>query len=487
MAAGFPVGISGAASHPLTKGAVCPLGFAAHQLNWHPARVREVRHRGATASWDEARAAFEKACAEGAVAIVDGRSGRAGSTVLQSFADKHDGSYQTVLDAQERSLSPYAQWAGVPVSSLGYDVENAGTIVGFGAPLLDGWGVPGRLTRLWSERAAGKSDPQLRLMQIEPTLSRTATGAWRWVPVCEGTEALLAASLAKVLIEEHLVSAAGPMPSASLLEAATQTGLTATAVRELAHTIVERRPTLVIGTGEDPAIAALNVLLGSVGAPGGILKKSDHPSSVPPASVAHASPRAVLIDSTVPWGYLPPSGAEVFRFAAWDGGGHRAEWLLPAPGFLEETDDIPTPPTSSVALYGIAPNLLTSQFQVRTAAEFLLQIDPTLPSIAQIIHGRCEEIFHARRGSVYAQKALPVTSFESAAKLEEVLRGGAVWLDDPTRTFALRCSLKEWPNGGRTRAADNWAESWAPPVMPTLAAKLYRESSLREAPPRSHA
>src|SRR5215471_11252462 len=81
MAAGFPVGISGAASHPLTKGAVCPLGFAAHQLNWHPARVREVRHRGATASWDEARAAFEKACAEGAVAIVDGRSGRAGSTV----------------------------------------------------------------------------------------------------------------------------------------------------------------------------------------------------------------------------------------------------------------------------------------------------------------------------------------------------------------------------------------------------------------------
>src|SRR3974390_1467555 len=77
MAAGFPVGISGAAFHPLTKGALCPLGFAAHQLNWHPARVREVRHHGRTASWEEARAAFEKACAEGPVSVVDGRSGRA--------------------------------------------------------------------------------------------------------------------------------------------------------------------------------------------------------------------------------------------------------------------------------------------------------------------------------------------------------------------------------------------------------------------------
>ena len=38
-------------------------------------------------------------------------------------------------------------------------------------------------------------------------------------------------------------------------------------------------------------------------------------------------------------------GAEVFRFAAWDGGGSNADWLLPAPGFLEELTDVPTAPT----------------------------------------------------------------------------------------------------------------------------------------------
>ena len=77
MAEGWPVGISGVSTNPVTKGALCPLGFAAHQLNWHPGRLREVRHHGHAASWTEAQSAFEKVCAEGPVAIVDGRPGRA--------------------------------------------------------------------------------------------------------------------------------------------------------------------------------------------------------------------------------------------------------------------------------------------------------------------------------------------------------------------------------------------------------------------------
>ena len=485
MAAGFPVGISGAASHPLTQGALCPLGFAAHQLNWHPARLREVRHHGRSASWEEASAAFEKACAEGPVAVIDGRSGRAASAVLQAFATKHNGSYEVVLNTEEKSLSPCAQWTGVPVNSLGYDLENARTVVSFGAPLLDGWGVPGRFTHLWSERAAGKTDPQLRLIQIEPSLSRTATNAWRWVPICQGTEALLAASLAKILIEEHLVSSPGPLPPASLTEAATQTGLTPTAIRDLAYAMVERRPTLVIGADENPAVAALNVLLGSLGVSGGIVKKPATPFAMPQTSAGRTPRRAVLVDSTVPWEYIAPSGAEVFRFAAWDGGGNRADWLLPAPGFLEELTDLPTPPTSAVAVYGIAPSLLIPSAQLKTAAEFAQQIDSTLPTVDQTIHARCEGIFHARRGSVNSEKKFPVAGFESAAKLEEALRTGGIWLEDSSSAAALKCSLKEWPTDSPTRVSGNWANAWAAPVMPTLAAKLYRESSLRETPQRS--
>jgi len=487
MAAGSPVGISGAAFHPLTKGALCPLGFAAHQLNWHPARVREVRHGGHGASWEEARAAFEKACDEGPVAVVDGRSGRAASTVLQSFAARHHSPYEVVLNAEERSLTPYSNWSAVPMSSLGYDVENARTIVSFGAPLLDGWGVPGRFTHLWAERAAGMRDPQLRLIQIEPKQSRTAAGAWRWVPISQGSEALLAAGLAKVLVEERLVSVEGPVPPASFADAAPRTGLTSAAIRELAYTMVERRPTLFISADENPAIAALNVLLGAVGNVGGIVSKSAHPFTRPPARATGTPTRAVLIDSTVPWDFVPPSGGEIFRFAAWDGGGNRADWLLPAPGFLEETTDLPTAPTSAVATYAIAPSLLTPAAAVKTAAEFLLQIDSSLPTIEQTVQERCEEIFRVRRGAVHrgGPAAAPVTGFDCAAKLEEDLRAGGVWLDRPRSVPALKCSLNEVPTEDRVHAAAIWAAAWQPPVMPHLAAKLYQESGLREAPQRN--
>ena len=106
MANGYPVGIAGMTTHPLTQGALCPLAFGAHQLNWHPLRLRSVRHRGSDSTFEQARAAFTKACAEGPVAVVDGFPGRAASTVLESFATKKD-KYRMVRKTETRALAPY--------------------------------------------------------------------------------------------------------------------------------------------------------------------------------------------------------------------------------------------------------------------------------------------------------------------------------------------------------------------------------------------
>ena len=487
MAAGWPVGVSGVSAHPLTKGALCPLAYAAQQLNWHPSRLREVRHRGRAASWAEAKGAFERACSEGPVAIVDGRPGRAASSVFAAFAAKHNGNYQALLGPESRALQPYAEWSGVPVSALGYDLENARTVVSFGAPVLDGWGTPGRFTRLWSERAAGQADPQLRLIQIEPALSRTAARAWRWVPLKEGSEAALAAGLARVLFEEKLTTARGPVPSITLSEAATQSGLSADAIRELALTIATNRPAVVITADANPAVAALNVLLGAVGAPGGIVLRGKKQAAPAVSKRPSNSLRAMLIDATVPWEFAPQSEAEVFRFAAWDGGKSNADWLLPAPGFLEELTDIPTAPTSGVETYSIAVNLLTPAAEIQSAAQFLSQIGAGLPEADKVIHARCEEIFKARAGTVFVGKAVPLTQFESAQKLEEQLRSGGVWMNDAPRSGNLPCTLKQWPADAGGAPALDWASSWAPPVLPSLAGKLYQESNLREVPARRSA
>ena len=486
VAGGWPVGVAGVNTNPITGGALCPLGFGAHQLNWHPRRLRSVRHNTTDSSWTEAQAAFAKAVGEGPVVVVDGYPGRAASSVLRAFAEKH-GSYQIASNPESRALRPYEQWTGVPAHELGYDLENARTILSFGAPLLDGWGTPGRFTRLWAERAAGVADPQLRLIQVEDSLSRTAARAWRWVHIPTGSESALAGGLARVLIEEHLVAARGPMPSITLTEAANAAGMNEGGFRELARAIVEKAPVLAIANDDSPEIAALNVLWGAMGARGGVVRRSKRSeTAVPERSLP--SVRAVLIDASVRWDYAPRTGGEVFRFAAWDGGDSKADWLLPAPGFLEELTVMPTEATSAIETYAVATPLVKPPSEVHSAADFVGAVDATLTTAEKIIHSRCEELFRVRKGTAYGNDTTSVAKLESAQKLEELLWKGAIWTGDPPSPEGLRCELKNWPEAaGDAHRAVDWANAWSAPVLPPLATKLYRESSLREAPERRNA
>jgi len=486
MAAGWPVGIAGLNSHPTSRGALCPLGFGAHQLNWHPQRLRTVQHYSSTSSWGDARTAFVKACSEGPVVIIDGYPGRASSSVFETFLQGR-GSYRVVQSSEARALAPYEAWSGVPASGLGYDLENAQTIVSFGAPLLDGWASPGRFTRLWAERAAGMSEPQLRLVQVESSLSRTAARAWQWVPVQPGTETTLAAGVARVLLEERLVSARGPMPPLTLTGAAAQTGLTTDSIRDLARTIAARTPAVAIAADDNPAIAALNIVLGAAGARGGIVKRSKLSTSYVSAAAPIPAARAVLIDSTVPWDFVPQTDAEVFRFAAWDGGAGKADWLLPAPGFLEELTDVPTAPTSAIETYAVAPGVVKASSEVQSPAQFLASIDSTLTTTEKIVHDRCAQLFRGRTGILQSQERTPLAQVASVQKLEEQLWKGAVWVGEALRPESLRCELKEWPAATPSSPPGSWSSMWPAPVLPPLATKLYQESTLRQPPERRKA
>jgi len=277
-----------------------------------------------------------------------------------------------------------------------------------------------------------------------------------------------------------------PMPPLTISAAADQTGLSPDAIRDLARTIVARPPVLAIAYDDNPAIAALNVVLGAFGTRGGIVRKSKRATSYLAAN-GSISARAVLIDSTVPWEFVPQTDAEVFRFAAWDGGSSKADWLLPAPGFLEELTDVPTAPASVIETYAVAPNLVKTQTEVHSAAQFLGGIDPALTTTEKIIHTRCQDLFRRRKGTLYGREVTPVAKFSSVQKLEEQFWNGAVWVGEPPDAGSFRCELGEWPEVAPTAAPQNWSAAWTAPVLPPLASKLYRESSLREAPQRRNA
>ena len=486
-AAGWPVGVAGMSTHPVTRGALCPFAFGAHQLNWHPLRLRTVSHNGVPASWSDAQAAFAKACKEGPVAVIDGWPGRAASAVLEDFARRQGGEYRVVGGPEIRSLFPYERWTGVPAGSLGYDWENARTIVSFGAPLLDGWGAPGQFSRLWAERAAGMNDPYLRLIQIEPTFTRTSARAWQWISIREGSESSLAAGLARVLLEQKLVPAHGPIPPMSLADAAAQTGLTADAIGDLAHAIASHTPALAICADDNPAVAALNVLLGAIGSRGGIVRTSKNPAPHLSDEKFTGNARALLIDASVPWNFVPQTGGEIFRFAAWNGGPTKSDWLLPAPGFLEELTDVPSAPASAIETYAVAPSLTKPASDVRSAVQFVGSLDPALQSAESVIHSRCANIFRNRGGKLCAQETVRVGEIASAQKLEEQLWKGAVWVAEPLQAGGLRCKLEEWPENKPPARPENWASAWTAPIFPPLASKLYLESGLRESPPGRNA
>lgn len=274
------------------------------------------------------------------------------------------------------------------------------------------------------------------------------------------------------------------MPSLRMAEAVAQSGLSIEVIKDLARMLVTRRKTLVITQDANPAVAALNVVLGSVGIQGGIVRSSKNNAPVIAAEQNISNARALLIDASVPGNFVPRTDAEVFRFAAWDDGSNTADWLLPAPGFLEETNDVPTAPGSAVETYAIATSLVRATCDVRSAARFLADVDSSAVPAEKIIPQRCRNLYQKRLGFVHGLDVIPLSKFASAEKFEEALRGGGVWIGE-TPTASLRCALKEWPSSAPASEIENWASRWSVPVLPTLASKLYLESTLRESPRRN--
>ncbi len=408
MAGGYAVGLSG------KDGALCALGYGAHQMNFHPRRLRVVQHDGQPSTWEAAEAAFRKACEEGPVEIVDGRPMRSVSRAYQAWAAATKGvSYLVARPPEKAALVPLARLAGVHVEELAYDLEQTKLVLSMNAPLLEGWGGPQRVQRLW---------PELKIIQAESVKSRTGEFVWQRVPIRQGAEAALAMAVAHMLLDERLVAAQAPRPPKAAADHAQDAGVELNVIVEIARALAENRPSVVIARDPEPAVAALNILLGAVGAPGGIVRRGPASGAFQSMDEIPSGLRAAILDSTVPHNYQPSGAAEIFRFTAWRGDVEKG-WLLPAPGFLEENPA------------GAGDALLKPPEGVKTLAAFL---------------------------------GIEVTPIESRPQ---------------AAGRPLSCRLAAWPKQASPacQAAD-WTEPWAPAVLPPLSGKLYQESALFPAP-----
>ncbi len=181
-----------------------------------------------------------------------------------------------------------------------FDIKNAAYVLSFGADFLGTWVSPVSHAVAYGEFRHGAGRSRGTLVQVDSHFSMTAASADRWLPVNPGTEGLLALGIAQVIIAEGLAdpeaaraftgaSGAAALSAYSPELVARNTGLAlhfgeeraVRLIQEVARDFGTHRPSLALGGDSAAAhtnglfnlqsIYALNYLVGSVGAKGGVL------------------------------------------------------------------------------------------------------------------------------------------------------------------------------------------------------------------------
>ncbi len=291
------------AEDPFSGGFACPKGLALGELHHDPDRLRAPLVDGRETSWEEAwRAVDERlgrvlhAYGRDSVGLYLGNPNvhnLAGSLYAPALAKALGSRY--VFSASTSDQMP-KQVAGLlmygdPLTIAVPDLDRTQLLVVLGADPLTSNGslmtapdLPGRLRAL--RRRGG------RLVVVDPRTSRTARAADLHLPIRPGTDALLLAALAQVLIVEGLAVDPGPhvagadrLPTAlapfTPEAVATATGIAATAIRDLARDLAAAPSAAVygrlgttttrFGTLASWLVDVVNALTGNLDAPGGVM------------------------------------------------------------------------------------------------------------------------------------------------------------------------------------------------------------------------
>ncbi len=491
-----PVSLWGIKNHPVNNGALCPLGFGGHHLAFHPARLRhpvKIVHEKNKISTEKVSCADiislirknieskQTPQTGNLIAMLDDRPGRTVSYAYRAFlAQIPNGTYITTGTDETDSMQGLYEILGTENQEYGFNIEKARTIVSFGAPLLEGWGIPGRMMH------ARKNG--CRILQVETRFSHTASVADRWLPVKPGTEAVFALGLANVLINENLIDTdklsyqsanfdkelknykeciAGYTPA----YVAGRTGIKEELIREIAREMTTETPSLVI-CGREPAagpfsreeqiaIWGLNFLLGNIGPGNLIVPRRSVPagasfSETKLASVKKISDlpdhsiRVLMIDEAesghaIPWQLIErklvadnPLVISMSPYLA--GMTKRADYVIPAPTQYESCQDIPPSFDSQTATYAVSAPFYTPPENVIQPTEFLnrlaedIGIEKTNGSYTDMIKERTAEIYEKKRGWIYIPhngRLIETADVFTGQQFWSHLNNGGYWIDEP--------------------------------------------------------
>jgi len=475
------VRIDGNPLHPVSRGGLCPKGYAGIQLLYHPGRLTGPVERVGPPSWDEALARVTATLAQ----LRTNRAGRsvawlAGDApgIMGELLSRFAKSYGTPHLLQENYDDGAAQVLNLSQginAPPAFDLEEADLVLSFGAALAEAWWCLPQVARA-RESATGRRP---RWIQADVRLSRTAAGADEWVPVRPGTYGALALGIAYVLLKEGIYDAESAgrqvvgledwtdesgvsIPGFRTLvlrhgrteDVAERTGLPGTTIVRLAKTFgTASRPVALWdrsvswrtgGLADSLAIHALNILVGALDRPGGVLVQPRLPVPSLDRDLPGASPLG-RADELTAANWAGRVGAEVSSLDAMflyyanpvasspvpreveaalerislvvsfspflDETAKHADLVLPDHTYLERWQDGPAPASVPIPVWGVVQPLVPPLHDTRSTGDVVLSLAAGLggdvagafpwTSVEEIVRERGRSLASARRGSTF--------------------------------------------------------------------------------------
>ena len=535
-----PYYLTGISNHPLTHGTLCPRGITGHHLAYHPLRIRfphkfagksdesKLKAISSEEAMNEIAAAVKQA--KGSVAILDQQPGRAISEVYQQLLAKlPNGVYLSDPSQEEATLIALRRMMNGKSEPLGFDFENTKLVVSFGAPLLDGWGTPGRMTEIFHTR----KENGLRLIQIESRQSSTARQADEWIPINPDSEKYFAFAIANVLISESLYSKSSVQHVTDFISFKTNVkeftpektaaiiGIEAGVIRAIARKLAAAESAIVLSSADagagplddetEKAIAILNVLTGNVGKQGGIVARREIPGyreirSEQWCRIPDNSISVLIIDSAdsgyaLPWELVERKLAKdntVVTLSPYlsELSAH-ADYIIPAPAHFESLQDATTSSGNTVAAFSLSSPLLKKQEGTTEPIEFVkslsgkINLSLEIPTHEELLKQKAEAIHSSKRGIVHSfadGARTEIKDISSPGDLWMKFTEGAVWIDDTVKqnamkqfTFSLNAKMEITSKVNSILLVPyGWRGTVSAALMSPVMSKVFQEMELRD-------
>jgi anaerobic selenocysteine-containing dehydrogenase len=426
MAGRRPVVAEGRTDHPLSQGGICPLGAAAVQMLYRPARIKGPMKKQADGthqpiSWEQAEGLLaEKLVAQkgkkNAVACISGDENGTINEVFSAFLAKM-GSDAFFLMPGEQLTATKAKVFGN--ENLGYDLENSDVVLIFGADILDSWGTIVRNKKAFGAARPMGQEPTVEYIAVGPMQNVTCGAVDQWISVPPGLEGVVALGVAHLLLQAGLTAKNVkdfPAYRSFVLNRYTPehvsrvTGVSPEQLSMLADKLrMAQKPLIIPGSPTAQggsvfnfaAVLSLNFLLGSVRDVGGVVLLPDLPTVVDgamaPINVRSADlvayvqklaegkadkPEVLMVYEANPVHALPQAEALAKAFediylvsfsTFYDETAARADLLLPAPYFLERLDDVQTPYGSGFASYSMTRPVIKPVMDTKPTGDVILE------------------------------------------------------------------------------------------------------------------